>query len=149
MVHGQGTSSIQTLGPTLRRPGGRAVDDTVAEGYRRWSLGDVDGFISLFADDAIFVIPGSTRLSGDHDKTGFRRILEEVAAAARDGRHKQELVCSYAGPTGLVCVFDNFARIDGTDAKYHSIHEWIFRDGVPQAWMLYLHEYELFERAWS
>ena len=125
------------------------MDDVVAGAYERWNAGDVEGFLATFRDDAIFVVPGKTRVSGDHDKAGFRRVLEEISAAAREGRHKQELVCSYFGPNGSTHVFDNFVSINDRETKYHSIHEWILRDGSPQVWMLYVHEYEVFDQAWT
>lgn len=125
------------------------LNELVAAAYDRWNEGDVEGFLTMFADDAVFAVPGSTRLSGDHDKAGFRAVLEEVTVATRDGRHRQELVCSYEDPGGSVCVFDNFVRVDGSEIKYHSAHEWILREGVPWVWMLYVHEFELFTRAWE
>ena len=94
------------------------MDETVATAYDRLNAGDVDGFLALFADDAVFAIPGSTP-SRDHDKTGFRRVPAEVVTATRIGQHKQELVGAYEGPCGGVArVFDTFAVVDGTRAKY-------------------------------
>ena len=124
------------------------MDDIVAKGYERWDANDFDGFLGLFPDDAVFVVPGATRVSGDHDKTTFRGVLEEVAVATMEGRHRQERVCSYSGPSGAALVFDNFVTIEGKETKYHSVHEWIFRDGSPHVWMLYVHEYDVFEQAW-
>ncbi len=40
-------------------------------------------------------------------------------------------------PGGSACVFDNYVTVNETEIKYHSVHEWILRDGVPQVWMLY------------
>lgn len=125
------------------------MNDVVAAAYDRWDKGDFEGLLAMFADDAVFAVPGSTRLSGDHDKAGFRRVLEDLEVATGEGRHRQELVCSYEGPSGTICVFDNVVRIDGSEAKYHSAHEWMFREGVPWGWMLYVHEYDLFAKAWE
>lgn len=120
----------------------------VSSAYDRWDAGDVEGFLALFVDNAVFVVPGSTRLSGQHDKTAFSTVLGEVLEATTAGRHRQELVCSYDGPSGTMCVFDTFVTIAGEEHQYHSAHEWMVRDGKPYAWMLYLHEYATFERAW-
>ncbi|HEV2370076.1 MAG TPA: hypothetical protein VGR90_09375 [Acidimicrobiales bacterium] len=121
----------------------------LAGAYDQWTRGNIDGFLEVFPDDAVFVVPGSTRLSGDHDKKSFRLVLNEVVQATKEGRHRQELVCSYEGPSGTIVVFDTFVSIEGAEEKYHSAHEWILREGVPQVWMLYIHEYELFGRVWG
>jgi len=44
-------------------------------------------------------------------------------------------------------VFDNFVTLDGKTEQYHSVHEWITRDGKLVAMMVYVHEYDMFERA--
>jgi hypothetical protein len=121
---------------------------TISSAYERWDAGDIDGFLDLFDDDAIFVVPGATRVSGDHDKSGFRGVLARVAEATRAGRHRQELICTYLGDSGATLVFDNHFG-PGEQDKYHSIHEWIFRGDRPHAWMLYVHEYDRFERLWT
>ena len=46
-------------------------------------------------------------------------------------------------------MFDNYVTVNETEIKYHSVHEWILRDGVPQVWMLYVHEYDIFQAAWE
>ena len=121
--------------------------ETVADGYARWAAGDFDGLLALFDDEAMFIIPGTTSVSGTHDKAAFRDVLQRVEDASAEGRHRQELVCSYEGASGVAAVFDTFTG-DGEE-KYHSVHEWIFRDGRPHAWMLYVHEYERFAAVWA
>jgi len=121
--------------------------ETVMLGYERWDAGDFDGLLDLFADDAVFVIPGATSVSGTHDKAAFRAVLDKVAAETKADRHRQELICSYTGDSGVIAIFDNY--VGDEDAKYHSVHEWIFRDGTLHAWMLYVHEYDVFASTWA
>ena len=121
------------------------MHEAVTAGYERWNGTDFDGFLSLFADDAVFVIPGSTSRSGEHDKAAFRGVLESVGAAIRDGQHRQELVCTNDGPSGSMCVFDNFVVMNGGETTYHSVHEWILRGGIPHVSMPYVHDYDLVE----
>lgn len=125
------------------------MNEIVAAAYQRWDAGDHDGLLSMFPDDAMFVIPGSTPLSGDHDKAGFRGVLDRIGTAAKSGHHTQKLICSYDAPGGSACVFDNYVKVNGAEVKYHSVHEWILRDGAPQVWMLYVHEYDIFQAAWE
>ena len=122
-----------------------SLSETVTLGYERWAAQDVDGFLGLFDDDAVFVVPGTTSLSGDHDKESFRRVLDTVGEATRMGRHRQQEVCRYESDGGVAVAFDSYVADSG---KYHSMHEWIFKNGRPHVWMLYVHEYELFSEAW-
>jgi ketosteroid isomerase-like protein len=122
--------------------------EIVTKGYELWDASDADGFLALFDDDARFAIPGATPVSGDHDKQAFRKVLQQVFEATRGGRHRQELICRYYGDSGVVSLFDNYVG-EGMQTKYHSVHEWIIRDGTPVAWMLYLHEYDVFASNWS
>jgi len=46
-------------------------------------------------------------------------------------------------------VFDNFVTLAANTEQYHSVHEWIVRDGKLAAMMVYVHEYDVFERAWA
>jgi ketosteroid isomerase-like protein len=87
------------------------VQTIVASAYDRWDAGDVEGFLALFPDNAVFVVPGSIRLSGQHDKVAFRTVPGEGLEATTAGRHRQELVCSYDGPSGTMCVFDTCVTI--------------------------------------
>ena len=114
----------------------------------KYIQGDVEGFLALFRDDAQFCIPGGTPLSGDHDPASFRPVLERIAAAVRSGSYKPELICRYADAKGAVSIFDNHVTVNGEATKYHSVHEWIMRDGKVAVLLVYLHEYELFEAAW-
>jgi ketosteroid isomerase-like protein len=123
--------------------------DQIEAAYAKWDAGDFGGLLALFVDEAMFIVPGSTRLSGDHDKASFRGVLEDVGAETAAGRHRQELICSYESDAGGMWLFDNYVTIDGETEKYHSVHEWSFRDGRPTVWMLYVHEYDVFDRAWS
>lgn len=116
--------------------------------YDRWTTGDIDGFLEFFVDDAVFAVPGQTSVSGDHDKAAFRKVLERLAEASQAGKHRQELICQYVSDSSAVLIFDTHFGPGEAD-KYHSIHELIFRDGRPCVWMLYVHEYDLFSRAWE
>lgn len=76
------------------------------------------------------------------------RPLAELASAIGSGSYKPEVVCHYGGTAGGVSVLDNHVDLDTGLAKYHSTHEWILRDGRLSVLLVYLHEYDLFEKAW-
>jgi ketosteroid isomerase-like protein len=120
--------------------------DVALTAYERWNAGDTAGFLAMLPDNAVFCVPGSTRISGDHDKAGFRRVLDNVTALTAQGRHRQEMICAYESESGVVVLFDTYV---GDEEKYHSMHEWIFRDGALIAWMLYVHEFDRFARVWA
>ena len=125
------------------------MSDQIAKAYDRWAEGDIDGLLAMFPDTAMFIVPGHTRVSGDHDKASFRRVVDDVVSRTAAGDHRQELICSYEGTQGAMWLFDNYVTIDGRTEKYHSVHEWTFADGQPHVWMLYVHEYDVFDRAWA
>ena len=126
-----------------------STKDQIAKAYQLWDAGDFDGLLAMFVDSAMFIVPGNTRVSGDHDKASFRKVLDDVAAATRAGDHRQELICSYESTDGGMWLFDNYVTVDGQPQKYHSVHEWTFQDGRPRVWMLYVHEYDIFDKAWT
>lgn len=123
--------------------------DLVSEAEQKLVEGDVEGFLGLFGEEAQFCIPGATQLSGDYDRDSFRNALSQISQAIQAGTYKPEMVCRYGSDTGVMSVFDNHVVLDGQATKYHSVHEWIARDGRPSVLLVYVHEYDLFERAWS
>jgi ketosteroid isomerase-like protein len=125
------------------------MHEGIEAAYERWRQGDIEGFLAMFPDDAVFVVPGRTRVSGTHDKAAFRKVLEHVVAVTRAGRYRSELVTAYDAPDGEMLVFDNVVVVDGDERTYHSVHEWTLRDGRPLRWTLYVREYDLFSRVWS
>jgi ketosteroid isomerase-like protein len=125
------------------------MHERIEAAYERWREGDVEGFLALFPDDAVFTVPGGTRISGVHDKASFRKVLEHVVAVTRAGRYRSELATSYDAAGGRMLVFDNVVVVDGVQRTYHSVHEWTLRNGEPRSWTLYVREYDLFSRVWA
>lgn len=125
------------------------VAGMVRQAYEHWDAGDVDALLGLFHDDARFFVPGTTPVSGDVDKDGFRSVLATVNARLADGSHVQEVICTYAGDDGASSTIHNHVARDGTDLDYHSIHHWQVRDGKFSYWWLFLHEYDQFQAAWA
>ena len=126
-----------------------SIQEEIAAAYAKWDAGDVDGLLAMFADNAMFIVPGTTRISGDHDKVAFRPVLEAMAGETAAGRHRRQLICTYEGESGAMWLFDSYVTIAGQEQKYHAVHEWGIRDGKPFVWMLYVHEYDVFDRAWQ
>jgi ketosteroid isomerase-like protein len=125
------------------------MDGRAEAAFAQWTEGDVEGLLSHFADDARFFIPGSTTISGEFDGPAFRTMLSGVMDMTASGRHRQELVCGYEGTSGVVWVLDNVVTVGDAELTYHSAHEWIRKGATFAAWMVYVHEYDVFERAWS
>ncbi len=121
------------------------VTGIAEEFYARLEANDVDGAAALFPEGALLAIPGATSISGDHRGGDIHRVLEKIVAAQKAGRVRTERICTYDGKTGVIFLFDNFV---GTE-QYHSAHEWIARDGKLVAFMIYIHEYDLFAKTWS
>jgi hypothetical protein len=111
--------------------------------------GDVEGVMGALGD-AMVAIPGGTAISGDHKGADFRAIASQIIDAVTEGRLRRELIAFYdQGPGGTVAVWDNLVPIDGGESKYHTAEEWMSVDGSLVAWMIYVHEYDVFEKAWA
>ena len=116
--------------------------------YELWEKREVDAVTALFGDSALLAIPGRTKISGDHKgRAAVSSVLGQIAAAG--GKYRQEPICSYGSSGGAMFVFDNFVTLAGKTEQYHSVHEWMMRDGKLVAVMVYIHEYDVFERAWA
>src|SRR5437763_11279667 len=101
-----------------RREVAVSIHEEIAATYAKWNAGDVDGVLAKFADNAMFLVPGTTRISGDHDKASFRPVLAELVGL------RQVLICTYDGQSGAMWLFGTYATIDGQEQKYHAVHEW-------------------------
>lgn len=123
--------------------------ELATKAYELWEKREVDAVAAFFGDSGLLAIPGRTKISGDHKGQAVSSVLAQIAAASTAGRHRQEQICSYGSGGGAMFVFDNFVTLAGKTEQYHSIHEWITRDGKLVAVMMYIHEYDLFERAWA
>src|ERR1051325_1362248 len=123
--------------------------EIATKAYALWQDGDSDAVSALFSN-ALFAIPGRTSISGDHKgRDAVCAVLAPLKAARDSGKHRQQPVCSYMSDGGAMFVYDNFVTVDGKVEQYHSIHEWIMRSGKLVAMMVYIHEYDVFERAWA
>ena len=124
--------------------------EIATKAYELWKGREIDAVAALFGDGGLLAIPGRTKISGDHKgQAATMSVLTEIAAAGASGKHRQEPICSYSSSGGAMFVFDNFVTLEGKTEQYHSVHEWIARDGKLVAMMIYVHEYDVFEKAWS
>jgi len=124
--------------------------EIATKAYELWKKREVDVVAALFGDSALLAIPGRTKISGDHKgRAAVSSVVAQIAAASAGDKHRQEPVCSYSSSGGAMFVFDNFVTLAGNTEQYHSVHEWIVRDGKLAAMMVYVHEYDVFERAWA
>jgi hypothetical protein len=72
-----------------------------AQANSLWDAGDVDGWLSLFRDDASFWIPGDGPLAGDHRKAAARVPVLRLMSAG--GRYVIE---QYRSPMGVATLFE-------------------------------------------
>lgn len=109
--------------------------------------GDVEAFLDLFLDEAKFFVPGATRISGDHDKAGYRGAAA-VQAEISGGTERYDLLeVAVAGPT-VTTVSHAHVERDGSSFEYHVVHSFTL-DGEGFRWFwVYLHEYDQFDLAW-
>lgn len=120
-------------------------ESLVRGAYARLDRGDIDGLLALFTDDARFFVPGSTRISGDHERGTIGGILQTIAATEL----KRDLLDFLISDYSVAVVVHEYVRRGDEELDYHAIHVWDLKDGkVPYLWF-YVHEYDRFELAWA
>jgi ketosteroid isomerase-like protein len=112
--------------------------------YERLGRWDTDSLLELFADDAKFFVPGTTRISGDHDRAAIPGVLDTMREIAGQG-FRRDILGVTPSESGALVVLHEYVN----DLNYHCIHDWDVRDGKVAYWWIYVHEYEAFERAWA
>lgn len=116
-------------------------ESLVRGAYARLERADIDGLLTLFTDDARFFVPGTTRISGDHERDAIAGVLETIART----NLKRDLLDFLISDYSVAVVVHEYVR----DFDYHAIHVWDIKDGkVPYLWF-YVHEYERFGLAWA
>ena len=84
------------------------------EGFDRFVRGDLPALLDLFADDAVWHVPGSMALSGAH--RGREAIIAFLRGTAErtDGSYRVQLLWTVADDDHLVAVYRAFGgRADG------------------------------------
>jgi uncharacterized protein len=84
------------------------------EGFERFVQGDLTALLDLFADDAVWQVPGSMTLSGAH--RGREAIIAFLRGTAErtGGTYRVELLWTVADDDHLVAVYRAFGeRPDG------------------------------------
>ena len=86
------------------------------EGFERFVQGDLPALLDLFADDAVWHVPGSMALSGSHHgRESIVAFLRETAALT-GGTYRVELLWTVADDDHLVAVYRALgARPDGRE----------------------------------
>jgi ketosteroid isomerase-like protein len=87
--------------------------DVVREGFDRFVQGDVGGLLGLFADDAVWHVPGSNAVAGDYrgrdEIVAFLRRTAELTG----GTYRVELLWVVADDEHTVAVYRAQGERDG------------------------------------
>lgn len=118
-----------------------------AQANSLWDAADVDGWLSLFRDDASFWIPGDGPLAGDHRKEAAREpVLRLMSAGGR------WVIEQYRSPMGVATLFEQPVTRGEETIRYHGMDVYEYRpDDLERfvAWILCPHEYPKFAAAWA
>lgn len=93
-----------------------------AQANTLWNAGDVDGWLSLFRDDASFWIPGEGPLAGDHRKEAARGPVLRMMSAG--GRYVIE---QYRSPMGVATLFEQPVLRGEETIRYHGMDVYEYR----------------------
>ena len=85
----------------------------VRHGFERFADGDPEGLLSLFADDAVWHVPGASAMSGDY--RGLEQILPFLRRTAEltSGTYRVELLWVVADDEHAVAVYRAQGERDG------------------------------------
>jgi ketosteroid isomerase-like protein len=116
--------------------------------YACLNAGDLEGFLAGCTDDATFVIPGNTSVSGTFTRSTFIDLLTPVVDQSRGWFLEQVLAVAANDEHGIVQVFQRFKR-DGQLRHYRTSHIITFRDGRIATWEEHPGSMAEFEAAWE
>jgi ketosteroid isomerase-like protein len=94
------------------------------EGFERFVQGDLPALLDLFADDAVWHVPGSMALSGAH--RGRDAIVEFLRGTAEltGGTYRVELLWTVADDEHLVALYR--ARGERSDGRELDVEQALF-----------------------
>ena len=75
------------------------------EGFERFVQGDLPALLDLFADDAVWHVPGSMTLSGEHRGRDAIIVFLRRTAELTGGTYRVELLWTVADDDHLVAVY--------------------------------------------
>jgi ketosteroid isomerase-like protein len=116
--------------------------------YTSLNAGDFEGFLAGCTDDATFVIPGSTSVSGTFTGSRFMDLLAPVVDHSQGWFLEHVLAVAANDEHGIVLVFERFNR-DGELRHYRTSHIITFRDGRIATWEEHPGSMADFEAAWA
>ena len=125
------------------------IEAMVKEAYAKFGAGDVEGLLDMFHDDAMFYVPGQTRVSGDHEKSAFVTSIAAPVMEISGGSFKEDILDIYTSDHGAAVVLHHSLTRDGQEINYHTIHVWDVKGDKFNAWWEYPHEFDQFQRAWG
>lgn len=119
-------------------------ETAIREVYAAQARGDVEGYLSLLADDVVLHFPGRSRLAGDHaGKHAIRRHFALVAELSH-GSFRTEVHDVLANDDHAVALIDARAERDGRTIDLPRVHVWHVRDGRPsELWVHPVDQYAL------
>jgi len=102
----------------------------VREGFDRFGRGDVAGLLDLFADDAVWHVPGASAMAGDHrgrdEIVAFLRRTAELTG----GTYRVELLWVVADDEHTVAVYRARGERDGRALDIEQALLIALRDGL-------------------
>ena len=93
------------------------IEAMVKEAYAKFGAGDVEGLLDMFHDDAMFYVPGQTRVSGDHEKSAFVTSIAAPVMEISGGSFKEDILDIYTSDHGAAVVLHHSLTRDGQEIK--------------------------------
>lgn len=124
--------------------------ETVRRGYDAFGRGDLDALMELYHDDAVHIVPGSSRVAGAHkgkeDIANLYGLLFELSGGTL--RVQLEHVLSDGGDR-VVAVHDMSMEKDGEQLSQKEALVFTFRNGKVAEMQDFFADIGLFDRAFA
>ena len=130
---------VKPGGSTMRTPTEQQMETTARAYFERVTKGDVEGILSLFADDALIINP-MTGEQGIRGKEALRAFYTNLTGS---------LVDYHAGPTDIVIDGNKLVAPlhlvgktkDGTPIEMNNLNFWTFENGKFKVLRIYMDTY--------
>lgn len=127
----------------------RPNEEVMREAVGYFVKGDVESVMSMFADDVVLHIPGSTQVSGDHKgKEGFQAFLGKTMELT-NGQFQLTPHDILGSDEHAVGIYNIKATRDGKDFEWRHVNVYHIRDEKIAEIFYTPHDFPAWHEFWS
>jgi len=116
--------------------------------YGNAAAGDTAAVLADCTDDAVFHVPGRTRVSGSYPRDRYHALVGKVLGLTQATYRESVQSVLVDDERGVVLLVAEMER-GGVAIRYGTVHVWAFRDGRCAERWEYLDQYDAFMQAFA